>query len=127
MTLPGAPSPANVRLYSDKTSALPTRVLLDANVVLDLYEHHLATNVAANGRRQGGPRRHADLAEFLDRLNRGASLVIVTPIVLEEVFHVLLTRVLKPVLERFRCDGEKELRKDHPKEHLEVRRQTTAM
>jgi predicted nucleic acid-binding protein len=110
-----APGTANVRLYTDTTQP-PERVFLDANVVLDIYEHNLATSDRTSRRR-----KHPDLANLLDRLRTAKCAVLVTPHVLEEVFHILSQRLLRPLLAKAGCADEKELRGKEPAKQAAAR------
>lgn len=116
MTQPAPGTSATVRLYTD-TSPPPPRVFLDANVVLDIYEHDQATAEGRSSRRQ----RHPELASFLDRLQAAKCSILVTPHVLEEVFHVVALRILRPLLDRSGCADEKALRSREPAEQATAR------
>jgi hypothetical protein len=117
MTQPLAEGPTNVRTYKDG-APFPPRLCLDANVILDLHEHHLASS-GLLPRHRG----HPDLAACLDRMQKAGCTILVTPLALEEVFHILAGRLLVDAYKKCHCCAkEKELLQNHPPEQAAVRR-----
>ena len=101
MTQPAPAPPVNVRLYSDTSAQPPQSVCLDANIVLDLYEHELAMIKAPRMRAQ------PDLVGCLMRLRGAACKLFVNLQVLEEVFHVLKRWLLDGMLGKYGCTDKK--------------------
>src|SRR5690606_13692886 len=85
---------ANVVLYSDISAKCPTYFFLDANVVLDLFEHEQAMKMPKPEDKRRG-KKHPNLFGWLSRMRASKTQLIVTPDDLEEVFHVLCSKLLR--------------------------------
>lgn len=130
MTQPGdvqrGAARATVVAYRDTAAPNPALVLIDACVVIDLVNHEQSMITPRPGQPRRG-RRHSDLVTWLSRQRAAKTRLIVTPAVLEEVFHVLSRDILEGLGKRLRCStcvgaNEKQLRQHHPAEFTKARR-----
>ncbi len=81
------PAGATVVKLDDTKTAPATIVFVDANGVIDIFEHELAVNPPKGGGTWNA-QRHSKLVTFLSRSISKKAKIILTPAVLEEVFHV---------------------------------------
>lgn len=123
---------AKVVKFTDVVSTAPATLMLDANAVIDLFEHEVA-----NSGRADPPitsRKHSELAGCLNRLVSKKTKLFVTPAVLEEVFHVISNKIVAQLKEKLRCSScsdpkkrEKDFREHHPAEFAKARAATVRL
>lgn len=123
-------SGAQLVRFADTATAPPSLLFLDANIVLDIFEHEAANrgNKTISG---ASARKSPALISCLPRLVAKKSKLFVTPAVLEEVFHVLWLRVLSGAKAKWACSGcaprntpDKEVRRHHPSDFATARAAT---
>ncbi len=93
---PAPATAAKLRAFADDFTdqPCPGRLFLDTNVVLAIQQHEMAMAPPPNAPRPYG-RMNQPLADFLRRARRTGAELIVTPAVVEEVFHVSLMKSAK--------------------------------
>lgn len=117
-----------VYAFSDAGTKAPRVLLLDANAIIDLGEHELASKVVKSGSSaKSRYKKHSALVTCLSRLCAKKMKVFVTLAVLEEVFHVYSSRMLQPVIDQYQCKKEKDLRNQFPDAHKGARKQGIAL
>jgi predicted nucleic acid-binding protein len=104
---------ADLRAFVDDFTqkSCPSRLFLDTNVVIAIHHHEMAMAPPAKVTLPYG-RKNSVLIDFLRRARIAGSELVVTPVVVEELFHICYMKAIKN-MER-NCSGPKELRRDYP-------------
>lgn len=106
---------AHVTRFHDFQSLLKTtnghtmRVYVDTNVVLDFWDHK-----RAKGNPGATHLRCNDVEQFFTTSRSAQVQLVLSPLVVEEVFHCLRRAHLEELAERYHCGNEKLLRRDFP-------------
>lgn len=114
---------AELRAFADDFTqkACPSRLFLDTNIVFALHNHEMAMAPPPKAKLPYGVLNRA-LVDFLRRARYAGAELIVTPSVVEELFHVCYMRAVKKT-ER-PCTTTKQLRREYPADFATAR--TTA-
>jgi predicted nucleic acid-binding protein len=100
--------------YSKFREMPAKKLFLDTNAVLAVVEHESATM----GKRGT---KNPNLMDLLNAARQRNSSLITTPLVLEEVFHVINRRAMVDACKRRGKTSEKQLRSEYPQDHSDAR------
>lgn len=100
--------------YSKFREIPAKKLFLDTNAVLAVTDHELA-NTGKNGAKNPG------LMALLNAARQHQSALITTPLVLEEIFHVVNRRMMVHACNQRGRANEKQLRVDYPADHANAR------
>ncbi len=112
------PEQAELRsfIYDFTGKPPPGRLFIDTNVVIALQLHEMAMGPPPLSTGKPYGRKSPGLVDFLRRARIAGAELLITPAVVEEVFHVACRKLLTPKQEHHGCSDSKELRRKHPDE-----------
>lgn len=85
------------------------RVYVDSNVVIDLWDHKRAKEIPS------APHLRADDVEQFFAVSQSAGVqLVLSPLLVQEVYHYLWRARLEPLRDSYKCKNEKKLRSDYP-------------
>jgi len=104
--------------YQKFNDAPAKKLFLDTNVVMSLTDRELAV--------RGRPGiKNPRLAGLLNTARQQSARLVTSPLVLEELFHLVTRRAMADACKQRGRSNEKELRRDFPDDHLAARKRGT--